>query len=246
MNYYKLIKGDSFIGVATSKDMVRFQKKHNILLSCDETEAQYVVCNDVMYHANWMVPVNTSSLECERVEIIQISYDEFMLLKNKDSNDESIIFIEDIIEKKQDNIVVDNINLATIEYIKDRKIAELTKCCDNAIISGVDVIMGDGFEYHFSLTIQDQLNLSSICSMIERGETNIIYHADGEGYRKFTNQEILDIVNAAYSHRVYHTVYLSSLKNYVLSLDELDKVANVKYGDSIPEAFQSEALKEII
>lgn len=242
MKYFKIIIDDCFIGVATSADFIKFQKKHNILLSCKEFEAQFILFNNVLYRASWMVSASTSNQTYINAEVIEISNDEYkILVSGEDVQSEEIL--SENIDSNEPSVVVDNIEKATIEYVKEQKIISLRKDCDNAILNGVDVIMDDGFEYHFSMTIQDQLNLNAICSMIERGETNIIYHADGEAYRQFSNQEILDVVSAAYSNRVYQTVYFSCLKEYVNSLDNMNDVAQIVYGITIPEDFQSEALK---
>ena len=242
MKYYKIIVDDCFIGIATSADFIKFQKKHNILLSCKESEAQFILFNNVLYRASWMISASTSNQTYKNAEVIEISDDEYkILVSGEDVQGEEIL--SETIDNNELPVIVDNIEKATIEYVKEQKIASLRKDCDNAILNGVDVILADGFEYHFSMTIQDQLNLNAICSMIERGETNIIYHADGEPYRQFSNQEILDIVTAAYNNRVYQTVYYSCLKEYVNSLDNMIDVNQIVYGVAIPENFQSETLK---
>lgn len=58
MNYYKLINGETFVGIATQYDFREYQKKHGILLACDEETAQYVQVEESLYHAEWMKPVN--------------------------------------------------------------------------------------------------------------------------------------------------------------------------------------------
>lgn len=44
MRYYKIIIDDKFVGIGSTIDLRKFQKKHEVFLSCDESEAQYIQC----------------------------------------------------------------------------------------------------------------------------------------------------------------------------------------------------------
>ena len=72
MNYYKLINGKNFVGVVSQLDFRTYQHKHNVLLSCDESKAQYVQFGDIYYRADWMLPVTTNKIGYETIKVIQI------------------------------------------------------------------------------------------------------------------------------------------------------------------------------
>ena len=42
VKYYKIMTDSEFIGIGTTLSLRRFQKKHQILLTCDESQAQYI------------------------------------------------------------------------------------------------------------------------------------------------------------------------------------------------------------
>ena len=80
MNYYKLIDGKNFVGVVSQLDFRTYQHKHNVLLSCDESKAQYVQFGDIYYRADWMLPVTTDKIEYETIKVIQIDEEEYNTL----------------------------------------------------------------------------------------------------------------------------------------------------------------------
>ena len=48
-----------------------------------------------------------------------------------------------------------------LEDVKAKKIADMSEACRNAIIAGFDVLLSDGKPHHFSMTIEDQLNINA-------------------------------------------------------------------------------------
>ena len=48
MRYYKIIINNEIVGIGTTIDLRKFQKKHEIFLSCDESEAQYIQYKEKM------------------------------------------------------------------------------------------------------------------------------------------------------------------------------------------------------
>ena len=76
MKYYKVIQDTEFIGVGTSYELRRFQKKHGILLACDESQAQYIQIGDNLYYAQWMLTDKSNNIE-SYAEVIEISESEY-------------------------------------------------------------------------------------------------------------------------------------------------------------------------
>ena len=155
MKYYKIIKDKEFIGVGTTLNLCRFQIKHQIILICDETQVQYIWLDGTFYRANWMWPETTDSVKYEIADVIRIEKDEYdLLLKAVETNEEFAFEEESVVEFEP--IVVEN---PTIDYIRASKIAELKHHCNKAIINGVDIKLSDGETRHFSMSLEDQINL---------------------------------------------------------------------------------------
>ena len=245
MNYYKLINGTTFVGVATQHDFRVFQHKHNIILACTEEQAQYVQCSNSFYRANWMVPVTTDKFAYEIVDIIRIDKDEYdILYEAVENGDEIEVEQEQVIPEEPP--IIDPNEETTIDYVKSSKITTLSNTCNTVITHGIDVQLSDGNTYHFSLTTQDQLNLITLSTLIAAGQTEIPYHADGELCRYYSVEDITIITETATAHKTYHVTYFNSLKAWVNAMDSIDDIATVQYGTTIPEEYQSDILKEML
>ena len=244
MNYYKLIKDSHFIGVVTQQDFRVFQRKHNILLACAADKAQYIQCANVFFRADWMSPVITDKIPYETVEMLEINKKEYdILLKAMDSGEEIIIEPEqpEPIEQPID----ENENI-TVEYVKSRKIAEMSAACNSVITNGFDVELSDNNSHHFSLTTQDQLNLITLSTMVSSGETAIPYHADGELCKFYSAADITAIISAATAFKTYQVSYFNALKAYIESLTDIEAVGAITYGVEIPIEYQSDVLKFLL
>ena len=237
MTYYKLIDDGVFIGVGTSTDLRRFQTKHRIILSCDESQAQYICFGGELYRASWMLPVCTDTVSCRVVEVVPIEENEYSIFKQADESD-NILIEEDEVEVT--TAVADD----TLEALIAAKISEMSTTCRLAITDGFSVVLSDGEKHHFSLTTQDQLNLMGVMAMVAAGETSIPYHADGELFCYYAAEDIITINTAATEHKTYHTVYFNSLKSYIKSLGSVSEIADITYGVDVPEEFRSEVLND--
>lgn len=245
MNYYKLINGGTFVGVATQHDFRVFQQKHKIILACDEEQAQYVQCGDTLYRSNWMVPVTTNRVVYETVDVIRIDKEEYDILYAAIEKGEEIEVQPEQPAPEEDIPVVDPNEEVTVEYVKAAKVAEMNTTCNKVIENGIDVMLTDGQIYHFSLTTQDQLNLITLQAMIVAGETAIPYHADGELCRYYTVEDISIVMDSATAHKTFHVTYFNSLKVYINALDNITDISAVQYGMEIPEEYQSDILKAL-
>lgn len=244
MNYYKLISGENFIGIASQLDFREFQRKHSVLLACAENRAQYVQCADTYYRANWMVPVITDEIHYETVDVIQIDKDEYdILLKAVDSGEEIVVESEQ--PEPVETPPVDADEQVTVEYVKARKITEMSAMCNAVITGGFDVELSDGEPHHFSLTTQDQLNLITLSSMVASGETAIPYHADGELCKFYTQEDITTIISTATEFKTYQVSYYNALRAYVETMTDIEQISSVTYGTEIPKEYQSDVLKAL-
>ena len=245
MNYYKLISGTNIVGIGLSLDLRRFQKKHRIILLCNEESAQYIQYKDVLYHDNWMSPITTDTVAYETAEVIKIDEQEYNTLKAAlETEDEIVIEPETPVEEEPE--YVDPNEVITVDYVKGVKIAEMSNTCNKVITNGFDVVLSDGNSYHFSLTTQDQLNLITLSSMIASGETQIPYHADGELCRFYSAEDINIIITTATQFKTYQVSYFNALKAYIESMTDIETIGAVVYGIEIPAEHQSDVLKVLL
>lgn len=147
------------------------------------------------------------------------------------SNDKSIY--------QEDNYVY----IPTLEEIKQMKIIELSDTCQNIIYNGVDIELSNGKE-HFSLTIEDQLNLFGKQAQLLTNADRFEYHSDGNSCKYYPKEEMKEILETATKFVSYHTTYCNSLFQWIKSLDDIDKIKSIKYGDKVPSEFESEVLKD--
>ena len=237
MRYYKIIMNNKFVGIGTTIDLRKFQKKNKIFLSCDESEAQYIQCGKGMYHAMWMLPVTTDTyFVADVMEIQQNEYN--ILLSAIESNEEIQVLPDEDVNNEVDDIKEED--TLTIDYVKESKIKEMKLSCNKMITEGFDIKLSDGKSHHFSLTLQDQLNLITSYQMVLDGIETIPYHADGELCKYYSVTDMDQIVGRANSFKIYHVAYFNSLKSYINSLQDTNEIANITYGDDIPTKYQSE------
>ena len=58
MKYYKIIKDNTFLGIITSNNFIRYQDANNILMGANEETGDLVDYNNHLYRALWMKPMN--------------------------------------------------------------------------------------------------------------------------------------------------------------------------------------------
>lgn len=243
--YYKIIdlNKEKFIGVATSQDFRRYQTKNRIFVFCDVETAQYIECENKLYRALWMTPETSNIVDREIVDVVEIGEEEYNTLQHS-------IEVEEFIQKEefegiQQTVEVDNKKDVSLEYVIQSKIDEMSVCCRNAIYSGFSIVLSDGNEYHFSLTIQDQINMSDAASLIASGEDRIPYHADSCPFTYYSKDDMLSIIKEATRYKTYHNAYFNSLKAYINTITDIIDVSVIFYGIEVPKQYQSDILLSI-
>lgn len=215
MKYYKIIKNKEFIGVGTTLNLRRFQAEHKMILICDETQVQYIRLGDVLYRANWMWPETTDSVKYEIADIIRIEKDEYdLLLHAVETNEEIAIEEEPVVEIEP--IVVEE---PTIDYVRASKISELKRDCNKVITNGVDIKLSDGETRHFSMSLEDQINLLTMA-----------YLADESVYSAEDMKTIIAETNA---FKNSHITKFKQLKDRVNSLNTIQEVSAVNYHEEV-------------
>lgn len=122
----------------------------------------------------------------------------------------------------------------TIEELIDDKINEIKKACRDNIYKGIDVKLVDGEIKHFSLTLEDQININGLINQISIGnikaEKGVPYHADGDMCTLFSIEDFTLIADKASEYIINQTTYCNHLMNYVRSLNTRKDIETVYYG----------------
>ena len=140
MKYYKIIQNDSVIGVCSSDDFRIYQEKNGLLLFATENKGQYIRLGDILFRDDWMSPINNAAnIDYELATISGISKDEYEILKQVEESGNEIV-IEQFDEDQQDDAQInDPITEMTVEYVKTRKIKEMSAVCNRTIANGFDI-----------------------------------------------------------------------------------------------------------
>lgn len=242
MQYYKIINDLTFIGVGSSFDFREFQKKHKILLACDESRAQYIQFKDKLYRDGWLCPVITDAISYENVTIIEIDKKEYDILNEAIEKDEEIIIEPEIPEEEPDITQPDMETELTVDYVKEIKIKEMSQKCNSIITNGVDVTLSDEKTHHFSLTIYDQIMISKLADKAKNGENALPWHEDNGECKFYSAEDILILSNAMEMLITYNQTYFNSLKQYIRSLSDINEINKVDYGRDIPDEYKSDVL----
>jgi hypothetical protein len=256
MKYYKIIKNTSLVGLTTENDFIKFQPKTKILAFCSFEKGHYIKgFDEIFYRDIWMTAPITDEISYQEATITEIPEEEYFLLLDTVRTENEIIDFGETgpvyIDRFYSNETIPSepeIELVpepTVEYVRSVKLLEMSYNCNKTITNGFDITLSDGNSYHFSLTTQDQLNLITLATMVESGETQIPYHADGEPCKFYSTLDMKAIIDKATEFKTYHTSYYNSLKTYINNMETMEEISTVTYGIEIPEEYQSEVLKTL-
>lgn len=141
--------------------------------------------------------------------------------------DEILNHIFDYKYENNSFIKKDNAENIRLEKLKKAKISNMSTFCSNEIIKGVN-FKGK----HYSLTLDDQTNISNLSMLASLGNS-VPYHADsneGANCELFTPQEFLEFSNYCQMYKLFHLTYYNQLKGYINSLNTIEEVLNINYG----------------
>lgn len=240
MKYYKLIDDNKIVGAVSSNDFIQYSPIVDCFLRGSEETGEYISFQNKLYRTTWMCPIQIM-LDYIPIQTIEITKEEYDIIIAAYESNQTIEEDTEDEEEEDENEVIDPIMQDTLEFIRSSKILEMSQACRHTIEEGFDLEIR-GEIHHFSLTIQDQLNLMSLSSMTQTNSL-IPYHADGEETAFYTAEEINQIINAAAEYKNYQTTYYNSLKTYINTLDTIEAIAAITYGTPIPDEYKSDVLK---
>ena len=122
--------------------------------------------------------------------------------------------------------------IPTLDEAKVIKINELSNICNHMIVDGVEINV-DGVMEHFSYKDEDQVNVKEIFDLAVQTNVPMYYHADSESCKLYTVEQIIDLYATATTNKMHHITYYNQLKEYVNSLEDVETVHNVEYGQDL-------------
>lgn len=248
MNYYKVVLDNKVIDVLEDAVWIKLNRNGRVVI-CSPLEAVGVVSSDGTQKWNLAGTGGIEGSDFGTVSVMDITETEASELKTllglggevTNTPEGSEVEFPDDAQETEDPIVD-----GTLEEVKKRSIERLSAVCQQVIFDGFDVVLSDGSTKHFTLKVEDQLNLLSLSAMIATGATAIPYHASGELCEYYSAEDMTLIVSQATQFKTYHTSYFNSLKNWVESMGSIAEVGEVSYGDPVPAEFCSVVLTQLM
>ncbi len=134
----------------------------------------------------------------------------------------------------------------TLTEVKAMKRREISTICEQVIYSGINVELSDGEQYHFSLTIKDQINLFGKKDQLKAGKDRIEYHSDGGPCRYYGAEDMQNIVESSMWHVSYHRTYCNALNMWIAGCENVEEVQEIFYGADVPEKYRNEVLNDYL
>lgn len=126
--------------------------------------------------------------------------------------------------------------LTKIDDIKQQKISFMNQTCNYSITKGIDYN-----DEHYSLTELDQINLARVeYSIKSNPDLPVLYKADGKNFQEYTADEILELSSLVYRWVTYHRMYLNLVKEQISSMNNIDDIITMKYGEPLIPQYQSQ------
>ena len=121
----------------------------------------------------------------------------------------------------------------TLEQALSVKLAELSEVCGAAINAGATVTLPDGTEEQFTYSTADQANISEMFTACLMGAESYPYHASDEACKTYTAAQIMAIYGTLSMYKTGQLTYHNQLKQYVKTLDDMEDVLSVVYGQPL-------------
>lgn len=146
------------------------------------------------------------------------------------SND-GTVYVEPMEKSESEKIDIPTKEPA-LEEVVASKIKSLSETCERLIINGVDVMIGVTTQ-HFSYSLGDQNNIDQAFTLAVQTGLSVPYHCDDGNCTLYSVEDITKIYVAEKSNLTHHQTYFNQLKQYVKSLNDIELVNNVNYGDKL-------------
>lgn len=243
----KILKDDKILDAIENPNYVRYQAKNDILICCEDDDAQGIISSDGMNIWHIEGKDNIPNREIDTVGLVEIEQEEYDILRRALDSEEKLEVINNSVENFEETKNDEPLNNESIrEIVIKGKIQSMSNVCSSVIQNGFDVELSDGKKHHFALTIEDQINMIELKNLIESGETEIPYHGTNELCKYYSAEDISMILEEGERFKNYNILYFNSLKNYIKSLENTREIDAIEYGIEIPDEFKSEVFIEFL
>lgn len=148
------------------------------------------------------------------------------------AGDYDLIYSRDS-DKMYDKETTSITEVTTLEQAMAVKLAELSEVCGAAINAGATVTLPDGTEEQFTYSTADQANISEMFTACLMGAESYPYHANDEACKTYTAAQIMAIYGTLSMYKTGQLTYHNQLKQYVKTLDDMEDVLAVVYGQPL-------------
>lgn len=119
-----------------------------------------------------------------------------------------------------------------LEQAKQNKILSLCESNDKAINEGTAVVLSTG-EENFTYALDDQTNIKEMFDGVKLGLEQYSYHENNGQCRMFSAQDIITLYFTLFTYKTRLLTYYNQLKHYVESLETVEEVNQVEYGQEL-------------
>lgn len=226
---YKVVCNDQIVDLIKGEPIyIRYQNKFNRAKPTDKSSAQGFVGSDnktVYIFPGNIRPGNKTWKTATLERITEVEYQRLS----------SIISIDNICNSPQ-----------TLEEARTAKIEEMRKACTDKLDKGVSVLLDDTLYHHFTLTVEDQLNLARVKELLDAGLDKVPYHENGHLIKLYSAEEMRKIIKVADSFKTYHLTYYNLLKYCIKNIYDIVKIQDIEYGVDLKTLNLSEDLLNLL
>jgi hypothetical protein len=222
---YKIVQNNKVVDVVRVPNFISFLSTGHIAMT-DKISAQGIIGSDEKTIYSF-IPVAGKDFKIVTIE--EITESEFNRLKNLLNSDNAT-----------------SVNNLALKAVRQTKIAEASAACKNKITEGFSVALSDDLLYSFRLTIEDQLNLMMIENQLKSNQEFFVYHATNQPCKAFSRDDMTKIIEAFRKYTTYHTTYFNAVKWYLNTLNDINKISDFCYGDSVCCVIEDEVVATII
>lgn len=123
------------------------------------------------------------------------------------------------------------------ESYLNNKLSSLSNSCNEQITNGAKITLSDESKKTFSYSIEDQANVSEMFNAIVMGATSYPYHANGEGCKMYSAEDIVKIYSALTALKTSQVTYYNQLREYVKTLEFVPDIQSVTYGQELTGSY---------
>lgn len=129
----------------------------------------------------------------------------------------------------------------TLEEEQENKIAELSEVCEELIYNGADITLpSDGVTRHYSFSLTDQNNIRTCFELAVSSQQEVPYHADDEGCRLYSVEDIVTIYAEEQYFITEKTTYFNWLKQQIKDMTDANAVKTVTIDTPLVGEFKEE------